>query len=366
MTRMGVVLLLLLAAVAVYVWHRQTGALDGVVEQVRGTLRPARPLPRRVLPRRLLRLAAQTVTVGVSGTVLVPTRIEISVHPGDLESFGDALDWLSRDIADALRERATENGWMVPSGPEVVILPDEERPLRSPRARGRLGALSADDISTLKRKGPLVVKPDVAPTAAQPPTVAPPAAGNLDETRVEPIVPASAAAAPAPAPAAEEPPAPSVAATKAEAAVAPADAPHRPHTPPTGYMAPVTAAAAAASAAAAADDESQQRERAVFLQLVAANGGDDLSAVVLASGRPVVMGRSREADIQVKDRKASGRHCSFALDPDDGTLHVEDLLSTNGTYVGGKRVEEAQQLKPGDTLGVGTSTWRVELDELTL
>jgi pSer/pThr/pTyr-binding forkhead associated (FHA) protein len=130
-------------------------------------------------------------------------------------------------------------------------------------------------------------------------------------------------------------------------------------------MAPVTAAAAAASAAAAADDESQQRERAVFLQLVAGNGGDDLSAVVLASGRPVVMGRSREADIQVKDRKASGRHCSFALDADDGTLQVEDLLSTNGTYVGGKRVEAAQ-LKPGDTLGVGTSTWRVELDELTL
>jgi hypothetical protein len=362
MTRMGVVLLLLLlAGVAVYVWHRQTGALDGVVEQVRGRLRPARPLPRRVLPRRLLRLAAQTVTVGVSGTVLVPTRIEISVHPGDLESFEDALDWLSRDIADALRERAVENGWMVPSGPEVVIIPDEERPLRSPRARGRLGALSADDISTLKHKGPLVVKPDVPPTAAAPPTVAPMAAGNDDETRVEPAVRAPVAADP---PAAAPSPAPA-AAGKVEAGDSDGAAPHRPHTPPTGYMAPVTAAAAAASAAAAAADESQQRERAVFLQLVAANGGDDVSAVVLASGRPVVLGRSREADIQVKDRKASGRHCAFALDADDGTLHVEDLQSTNGTYVGGKRVEVVQ-LKPGDTLGVGTSTWRVELDELSL
>jgi len=363
MTRMGVVLLLLLlAGVAVYVWHRQTGILDGVVEQVRGTLRPARPLPRRVLPRRLLRLAAQTVTVGVSGTVLVPTRIEISVHPGDLESFEDALDWLSRDIAEALRERAVENGWMLPSGPEVVIIPDEERPLRSPRARGRIGALSADDISTLKHKGPLVVKPDVAPTAAGPPTVAPAMdAGNDDETRVAPVAQAPVAAdPPAESPAAAPAPAP---AAKVDAGDGPA--PHRPHTPPTGYMAPVTAAAAAASAAAAADDESQQRERAVFLQLVAANGGDDVSAVVLASGRPVVLGRSREADIQVKDRKASGRHCAFALDADDGTLHVEDLQSTNGTYVGGKRVEEGQ-LKPGDTLGVGTSTWRVELDELSL
>jgi pSer/pThr/pTyr-binding forkhead associated (FHA) protein len=130
-------------------------------------------------------------------------------------------------------------------------------------------------------------------------------------------------------------------------------------------MAPVTAAAAAASAAAAADDDAEQRERAVFLQLVATNGGGDLSAVVLATGRPVVLGRSREADIQVKDRKASGRHCSFALDPDDGTLHVEDLRSTNGTYVGGSRID-AGPLRAGDTLGVGTSTWRVELDELVL
>ncbi|HEY8545211.1 MAG TPA: FhaA domain-containing protein [Acidimicrobiales bacterium] len=358
---MGVaVLVLLLAGVVAYAWHRQTGAFDVVVEQARNLLRPARPLPRRVLPRRLLREAANTVTVGVSGTVLVPTRIEISVHPGDLESFEDALDWLARDIADTLRQRATEHGWVVPSGPEVVIIPDEERPLRSPRARGRLGALSPDDISTLKHKGPLALRPDAAPTAAAPPSAAAPRtvaappgsppAGADDATRIEALaVPPAAPPADEPAP----PPGPEAHPERHEA------------TPPTGFMPPVTAAAAAASAAAAAQEHAEQQERAVFLQLMAVDGGDDLSAVVLASGRPIVLGRSRQADIQVKDRKASGRHCAFSLDPDDGTLTIEDLQSTNGTFVDGKRVEIAT-LRSGDTLVVGTSTWRVELDELTL
>ena len=358
---MGLVLLvLLLAAVAAYVWHRQTGGLDGVVEKGRGLatkLTPSRPMPRRVLPRRLLKIAEQTVTVGVSGTVLLPTRIEISVNPADLEPFDDALDWLSRDIAEELRQRAATNGWVVPSGPDVVIVPDEERPLRSPRARGRIGALTAEDVSTLKHKGPLVLRPDVAPTAAAP--------AELPATALSPTV-GDATVVPGAPPEPEPRPAPGPGAPAGTVAAGGADqAPHHPHTPPTGYMAPVTAAAAAASAAASADDALQQGERAVYVHLQGGNGGDDLSAVVLASGRPVVLGRSREAHIQVKDRKASGRHCAFSLDKDDGTLHVADLKSTNGTYVGGKRVDEAT-LRPGDTLGVGTSTWRIEVDELTL
>jgi pSer/pThr/pTyr-binding forkhead associated (FHA) protein len=42
-------------------------------------------------------------------------------------------------------------------------------------------------------------------------------------------------------------------------------------------------------------------------------------------------------------------------------VRIEDLASTNGTYVDGQRIHDSE-LVPGATLRLGESSWRVEID----
>ncbi len=66
----------------------------------------------------------------------------------------------------------------------------------------------------------------------------------------------------------------------------------------------------------------------------------------------VVIGRSRDCDLVLKDPTISGRHARLAWE--DGKLLVEDLGSANGTFVGGKRVERAL-IRPGDDVRLGAA-----------
>ncbi len=68
--------------------------------------------------------------------------------------------------------------------------------------------------------------------------------------------------------------------------------------------------------------------------------------------RRVVLGRSRECDIQVEDANVSRRHAELRQ---EGTAYwIVDLDSTNGIEVNGKRVKRAK-LEPGDTFTVGST-----------
>jgi pSer/pThr/pTyr-binding forkhead associated (FHA) protein len=68
------------------------------------------------------------------------------------------------------------------------------------------------------------------------------------------------------------------------------------------------------------------------------------------------LGRTARADFVVGAAMISKIHCRFSVGP-AGDLEVEDLNSTNGTYVNGRRVSRAV-LVAGDRLRVG----RLELD----
>jgi pSer/pThr/pTyr-binding forkhead associated (FHA) protein len=68
--------------------------------------------------------------------------------------------------------------------------------------------------------------------------------------------------------------------------------------------------------------------------------------------RSVVLGRSRECDIQVDDANVSRRHAE--LRQEGATYWIVDLDSTNGIEVNGKRVKRAK-LEPGDTFTVGST-----------
>jgi len=49
----------------------------------------------------------------------------------------------------------------------------------------------------------------------------------------------------------------------------------------------------------------------------------------------------------------SGKHASLEEDGDTGDLYVQDLDSTNGTYLNGERIKERTKVNPGDKLSFG-------------
>ena len=71
------------------------------------------------------------------------------------------------------------------------------------------------------------------------------------------------------------------------------------------------------------------------------------------------IGRSSASDIVLKnDDYASGRHAQ--LTRHGGLLYVEDMGSTNGTFVNGRKAVGATPLRHGDTVRIGSTTFRYE------
>ena len=65
----------------------------------------------------------------------------------------------------------------------------------------------------------------------------------------------------------------------------------------------------------------------------------------------VTIGRSAECDLQVEDTYLSSRHAR--LSNDNGDLTIEDLGSTNGTYVNQELIHGRLLLERGDIVQVG-------------
>jgi pSer/pThr/pTyr-binding forkhead associated (FHA) protein len=71
----------------------------------------------------------------------------------------------------------------------------------------------------------------------------------------------------------------------------------------------------------------------------------------LTAGSVKTIGRAKRADFIVEAPLVSRLHCRLTADA-SGELQVQDLESTNGTFVNGRRVKRAT-LRSGDRLGVG-------------
>lgn len=67
--------------------------------------------------------------------------------------------------------------------------------------------------------------------------------------------------------------------------------------------------------------------------------------------RELIMGRDPGSDVLLDQGGASRQHAR--LTPDTGGVRVEDLGSTNGTFVNGERIDQACLLKEGDQLETG-------------
>lgn len=81
--------------------------------------------------------------------------------------------------------------------------------------------------------------------------------------------------------------------------------------------------------------------------------GPDKVAREFELSREMTLGRHASNEIQINEEKASRRHCRFR--PANGAVIVEDLDSSNGTKVNGRKVAQ-QALKHGDTILIGQHT----------
>jgi hypothetical protein len=73
---------------------------------------------------------------------------------------------------------------------------------------------------------------------------------------------------------------------------------------------------------------------------------------------PLVIGRTHEADVVLGDPEVSRRHAR--LECENGIVYVRDLESSNGTFLNGRRVNEAIEVRRGDEIDVGTTRLTVE------
>jgi hypothetical protein len=77
------------------------------------------------------------------------------------------------------------------------------------------------------------------------------------------------------------------------------------------------------------------------------------------NGVALSVGRSSSNDIELEgDGFASARHARF--DPRPDGVWLEDVGSTNGTFVNGIRLERPRRLAPGDVVRVGETDLRYE------
>lgn len=81
---------------------------------------------------------------------------------------------------------------------------------------------------------------------------------------------------------------------------------------------------------------------------------------VLDVAGSVVVGRSAPSDVVVTGcNDVSRQHARFSVDA--GGLYVEDLHSTNGTFVGSSRINAPRRLRVDEIVRIGSSVFRVDL-----
>lgn len=88
------------------------------------------------------------------------------------------------------------------------------------------------------------------------------------------------------------------------------------------------------------------------------------SGMLIEVEEELVIGRQAEGDGSLgSDIEISRRHARVSA-LSDGQYGIEDLGSTNGTFVNGRRIDSLVTLEPGDRIAVGASTLVVQVGRL--
>lgn len=90
------------------------------------------------------------------------------------------------------------------------------------------------------------------------------------------------------------------------------------------------------------------------LEVIAAKGHEPGQEFDVRAGAR--LGRAQTSDVSLDDSYASAAHAR--LYPRAGAMFIEDLGSTNGTYVNGRQLTRPLQLAEGDTVRIGDTELR--------
>jgi hypothetical protein len=103
-----------------------------------------------------------------------------------------------------------------------------------------------------------------------------------------------------------------------------------------------------ASVAARAGDGTEKKGRGLALEIIEPL---DRAGERIEIAGSMVLGRAPDCQLRIADNFLSSHHARFHND--GGDLTIEDLDSTNGTYVNQESVEERIHLERGDIVQVG-------------
>ncbi|EEP71398.1 hypothetical protein MCAG_01725 [Micromonospora sp. ATCC 39149] len=93
-----------------------------------------------------------------------------------------------------------------------------------------------------------------------------------------------------------------------------------------------------------------------LMPLLTVAGGPMRGASFRLSATPQVIGRAPTAQVSVDDPHLSRRHASVRLTGDG--VWLEDLGSTNGTWLNDRRIEVPELLSDGDVIRLGRTELR--------
>src|SRR5450432_3831992 len=82
----------------------------------------------------------------------------------------------------------------------------------------------------------------------------------------------------------------------------------------------------------------------------------------IATDKQIIVGRSSDLDMVLVADMVSRKHARIAMQADQ--IWIEDLGSTNGTFVNGEKIKRAR-LKEGDRVLIGTSILKVIAGDAT-
>ncbi|MGA2614056.1 MAG: FHA domain-containing protein [Spirochaetia bacterium] len=75
-----------------------------------------------------------------------------------------------------------------------------------------------------------------------------------------------------------------------------------------------------------------------------------------------VLGRQSDCEFVIDDPLLSRRHCEVSAEG-DGDYFLEDLNSTNSTFLNSRKLAEKTRLQYGDRIVIGTTIMRFYLEE---
>jgi len=94
---------------------------------------------------------------------------------------------------------------------------------------------------------------------------------------------------------------------------------------------------------------------------VTVSAGPLSGLTIRVTDEPMTIGRAVEGEGELADVATSRRHAQVSAVA--GGVSIEDLGSTNGTFVNGRRIQGPTVVKPGDVIWVGNSTLTVATAE---